>query len=342
MDKFLIELLKANLSVYLPNLGTLVYDPDKMLVILSETLEKNELLKEHILLNSTMNHQQATNMVAKYVRDIQIKLDQGESYDIFGLGKFKKESSGQIIFEGSIGQKKSNPSEVFGPSPSPSFNSSPISEQQDEETISEDKRSETIEQPTVESEEEETSQINHVSNESKSKKGILFYLMVSSFLILGIIGIIIGINYEKLKDTFNKVPISQIEKKDQKITLNPELSPEIPTENDSSYVQLADSIQPKLEDEKIDTSHSNNLADTKRIDTTLNFHLIAGSFSNKQNAEEFKTQLIESGLPSILIGPYNKKFLVSAKAFSTKAEALSEQDSIQKIAPGAWIFKEDK
>ena len=106
-------------------------------------------------------------------------------------------------------------------------------------------------------------------------------------------------------------------------------------------MQQATSAKTKEQKEKLEKIKS-DLADSKRNDATLNFHLIAGSFSEKQNAEEFKNQLIESGLPSILIGPYNKKFLVSAKAFSTKAEALSEQDSIQKIAPGAWIFKADK
>ena len=57
--------------------------------------------------------------------------------------------------------------------------------------------------------------------------------------------------------------------------------------------------------------------------------------------KNYKRQSVNH-LPKYFRTPYNKKFLVSAKAFSTKAEALSEQDSIQKIAPGAWIFKADK
>lgn len=122
MDQYIKQLLLLYSKVILPNLGAIVianeetgelmfneyltYDDGK----LSALLEKE----------STMDLQTAKNSVAKYVRELELLLNKGETYSIFKLGQFSKDKDGSIIFEGNI--KTGGPSAsdlTIGPSPTP-------------------------------------------------------------------------------------------------------------------------------------------------------------------------------------------------------------------------------
>lgn len=75
------------------------------------------------------------------------------------------------------------------------------------------------------------------------------------------------------------------------------------------------------------------------IDTSLPYHIIAGSFGSKENANRLANKLKSNGFTSAAIEDRGGSFRVSAKGFSSKDAALSELSSVQAIAPGAWLYE---
>lgn len=121
MDKFIKLLLETENTVILPGFGAIVVENENTgKLMFNEYLKFNDgKLDDTIVANSNMDIQEAQNYVAKYVREIQMQIGKGESYDIYQLGKFFKTEDGSIEFEGNkIGGRKAQ-DEVQGPSPTP-------------------------------------------------------------------------------------------------------------------------------------------------------------------------------------------------------------------------------
>ncbi len=141
MDKFLRQLLEQNDKVILPDFGAIVIeDKEQGNLMFNEYLKYNDgNLDELLAKKSNMDLQEAQNSVAKYVRDIQLQLDKGESYDIYGLGSFSKNSDGEIEFEGSLGEESSS----FNEPGASQSNDAP--EREEETTVSDDQKKDTPE-----------------------------------------------------------------------------------------------------------------------------------------------------------------------------------------------------
>lgn len=92
MDKYLQLLLQQENTVIIPDLGALmITNEGTQELMFNEYLKFNDgKLHKFISENSNMDEQEAANFVAKYVREIKIELDKGETYDMFEFGRFKK------------------------------------------------------------------------------------------------------------------------------------------------------------------------------------------------------------------------------------------------------------
>lgn len=114
MDKYLKQLLEKYAKVILPSFGAIVVENEETgNLMFNEYLSYNDgKLDDLIVSESNMELQEAQNMIAKYIRDIQVQIDKGESYDIFELGRFYKNDDGDIEFEGNLkeGPKKQSKS----------------------------------------------------------------------------------------------------------------------------------------------------------------------------------------------------------------------------------------
>ena len=122
MDKYIKQLLEQYSKVILPKFGAIVIENDETgELMFNEYLNYNDGKLDAIIeKESNMELQEAQNMIAKYIRDIQAQIDKGESYDIFGLGSFSKNKDGEVEFSGNIktGEAKKVAS-TAGPSPTP-------------------------------------------------------------------------------------------------------------------------------------------------------------------------------------------------------------------------------
>lgn len=382
MDKFLIELLQLNNAVILPDFGSIVIANENTgEVMFNEYLKFNDgKLVALIVANSTMDAQDASNMVAKYIRDIQIQLDKGESYDIFGLGSFRKDKGGSAIFTGNINSSNKKEAEIFmGPSPTP-----PAVTAKDENTPSneveenfwkhddsaEEETKEETEEPIisettteiVESSEstfsEETPQTtDHPKNEKatvqrkeKKKRGILFWILIFFLLVLSAGGVFIGVKYEEVITYMGWDKFSD----DQKVAdvIETQLTEETNTETDADNATVLteeNTILPneteELTEAAIEAQIVEELIEQPTVIVSIDgkpFHLIGGSFSDETNATNFAETLKAKGLPAHVIGQFEGRHMVSVKSFVSRGEAMAEIAAIQNEAPGAWLFKYPK
>ena len=100
MDKYLLEILKDVNTIIIPGLGALtITNSDTGEIMFMGFLKHDDgQLSKYIAEKEGWDENEAKNLVAKYVREITLKLDQGESYDMYEFGSFIKNEDGEIEF----------------------------------------------------------------------------------------------------------------------------------------------------------------------------------------------------------------------------------------------------
>ncbi len=73
--------------------------------------------------------------------------------------------------------------------------------------------------------------------------------------------------------------------------------------------------------------------------STGSYHLIAGGFREKSNAEDLVNELNGKGLNAQIIGRINGLHFVSAKSYSSLQAAKQDISNVRSQVPGAWIYK---
>ena len=100
MDKYLLEILKDVNTIIIPGLGALtITNHDTGEIMFMPYLQHDDSkLSTYIAEKEGMEEADAKNLIAKYVREILTKLDQGETYDMYQFGTFKKDETGDVVF----------------------------------------------------------------------------------------------------------------------------------------------------------------------------------------------------------------------------------------------------
>lgn len=101
MNKYLIEILKLRTSVTLPGFGALMIANSKTgKIVLNQLLKYDDkVLAKFIAEKENIDVQEAQNMVSKFIKEIDLDISKGETYDIFQFGKISKTENGSILFE---------------------------------------------------------------------------------------------------------------------------------------------------------------------------------------------------------------------------------------------------
>jgi nucleoid DNA-binding protein len=100
MDQYLLQILKETNTIIIPDLGALtITNTDTGETMFMPFLKHDDgKLSGHIAAKEGIEENEAKNIVAKHVREIKSKLDQGESYVMFEFGTFSKNDDGDIEF----------------------------------------------------------------------------------------------------------------------------------------------------------------------------------------------------------------------------------------------------
>jgi hypothetical protein len=109
MDKYLQEMLLEMNMIIIPGLGALsmVNRATGEIMFMPYLKHDDHVLAKHIAAKEGWEENDAVNLIAKYVREIEAKLNIGESYDMYRFGSFKKDNSGDVIFEAWNGESPS-------------------------------------------------------------------------------------------------------------------------------------------------------------------------------------------------------------------------------------------
>lgn len=108
MNQYLLSILKEVNTIIIPGIGALTITNAATGEIMFMPYLKFDdgKLAQHISEKEGMDLNDAKNLVAKYVREIETQLNIGESYDMYQFGSFLKNSEGEIEFKPWNGEKE--------------------------------------------------------------------------------------------------------------------------------------------------------------------------------------------------------------------------------------------
>jgi cell division protein FtsN len=160
MDKYLLEILKDVNTIIIPGLGALtITNSDTGEIMFMGFLKHDDgQLSKYITEKEGWDENEAKNLIAKYVREITLKLDQGESYDMYEFGSFVKNEDGEIEFRnwGQGDSSTTDESKTDEIERKPEVPESDIKEEIEEEPETEEKESPVIIPPSETEKVEET------------------------------------------------------------------------------------------------------------------------------------------------------------------------------------------
>ena len=101
MNQYLLSILREVNTIIIPGVGALTITNAATGEIMFMPYLKFDdgKLAQHISEKEGMELNDAKNLVAKYVREIEAQLNIGESYDMYQFGSFYKNSEGEIEFK---------------------------------------------------------------------------------------------------------------------------------------------------------------------------------------------------------------------------------------------------
>jgi cell division protein FtsN len=435
MDKYLQEMLLEMNMIIIPGLGALsmVNRATGEIMFMPYLKHDDHVLAKHIGAKEGWEENDAVNLIAKYVREIEAKLNIGESYDMYRFGSFKKDNSGDVIFEAWNGESPSVEEVSTAPIEEVSgYESVEVSEEQivsepaiekteelaietiielvpeplilheesaevivedevqpiitletdsieviepvgtieeeevpaavlipdaipEKETISEkveDKVSQYTEEdqwkddldvPPINAKIERPKKpIIEKAKSDKKKRRPAFYILTVLLIVLIGGSVAVGVFYDQLKQhlPFVAQEATKVVEKPSETEANNVIEEEEkdaePIVEEETIVEdtpvEAEPIEENVSSESIQTS-------TGTVDRNKPFHLIAGAFSQKENADRYQAKLNNEGNASVIIGQFDQLYIVSVGSYGSKQEAQQEYQTKRANYPKAWIFQ---
>ena len=93
--------------------------------------------------------------------------------------------------------------------------------------------------------------------------------------------------------------------------------------------EILENIEPEKIDNNADPIIEEKIETVQPITESMNIHVIAGSFSDISNAENYKQNLMASGFDSQIMPAGNGMYRVTVKSFSHKSDAVAELQSLR-------------
>lgn len=423
MDKYLKLLLELENTIIIPGLGALMVTSDNTKdLMFNEYLKFNDgKLDKFITENSTMDEQEAKNFVAKYVREIQAKLDIGESYDMFEFGSFAKDKEGKVQFlpwdpnsnaqtESNKDKEETNLDNTEALKAQEEEEKRRLEEKQkeakkkaeteritkkereereriaqerinaelkakEEKNKAEEERKRNVYIPPVTENKVETTTENTVSTplepaavnptkssdeeiknpqdveeKKKKKRGGFFWFLLVLLILIAIGGVLVGLNYDKVKDYMgwnNPAIIEQTtpenvpENKEEELN---EIEEDIDIIDSVALNEVEQNDTSLEEVEEITNEETSEPETTEAVVTssTGNFHIVGGSFGNEANAQRLVEEMRNKGYDSKILGQFGSLTTVVIQSYSSKEEAQSTLSKVREDVDGAYVMKHPK
>lgn len=363
MEQYILDLIKENNRVIIPNFGAFIVAKEKGFTILfNNFLSFNDgLLVDHVMTKEKVDKEAATAKVDAYVEKLKETLDSTGLYSINGLGTFTKDTNGILRFAQSeeintdtiqetpkeeelldiVGQE-----EVETPKPIEPEPQKPEVKKTEEPTPAvppkvakveppkAEKKAPVAQKPPVQEKPKEkvtpkekkpqsTSSYQYDDNENKNKSILIFILSIV-FLII-VFGGVYFIFFHGKKDT----PEKTVAKKE---LVKPVIKKEQATAESTKVAQpgaqdnsgiVAGPSIKKTEEKQTPKPVQQTVTTSSKP-----HHIIVGSFKDAANADRFVEKLKSQGFADCQTLPRKNSTLVSIACFAKIREAEAKQEEI--------------
>ncbi len=267
--------------------------------------DSDKILIKRLTSAYNVTQKEASEKVKEFVSEVSKALDSKKEYKIEGIGKFYKDEKGTLQF--------ADESELEKRLGLDDLEAQPFILEKTEKTDAPPKAKTTIRQP----------------QKKKKRRKAGFYLSVAAaiLLVLFVVGGIYSGFFTYYYNKFSKELLT--EKKQQDIPAEQKQNSQIKDTTKSSQLdtridKMTDKKKALMYEEKKEKAH---------------YHLVAGSFKKRTNAETFQKELSKQGYSSEILEK-NGLFRVSIHSYTKKEEALVSLYHIRDTTPfkSVWLL----
>ncbi|NPA37367.1 MAG: SPOR domain-containing protein [Chlorobi bacterium] len=350
MEQYILDLIRENSRVIIPNFGAFIVAHENGVTILfNNFLTFNDgLLIDYVKEKENVDTLEATDRISQFVARINDTLETTGSYELKGLGKFTKDSNGILRF-----QQDENLNTTLGTDntqETPPDNDELLDiEPHEEETTTieeEEKSSDTplIVPPVTEQQEEPpvsempetekpktTPSTRELYKEEKKKETVALFVIL--FVLIPVVGFALYYFIFSGSEEQQKVVIKQ-EVHTTKPVPKPVAQAEKPVSTNSGIVAGPESTVT----EKTQKKESSGVATAPVVKQRRHF-IIVGSFKDKKNAERYTETMKKKGFTDPVTIPRNDMYLVGVESFTSLTKALSRQEELlNQYKIESWIL----
>jgi cell division septation protein DedD/nucleoid DNA-binding protein len=356
MEQYILDLIRENNRVIIPNLGAFIVAHEKGVTILfNNFLSFNDgLLVEYVMKIENIDRLDATDKINHYVERIKETLETSGRYELTGLGEFTKDASGILRFTQAeelnsslfAGAKEESDEEENGELLD--LESSP-----EEEVVEEAPKEEEIvgTQPEEEPEKETVSEIHspgpepasasdyegskehettteEIFEEEKAKEKVALFIIL--FVLVPLIGF--GIYYF----FFSETEETNVKAK-QEIVHKPVVPQVIEKNKKGNEIEAGPEStvgEPEVKPEPVKEP-----VKKKTVAASRRHFIIVGSFQEEANANKFVKTMRSKGFESPVTIPHNGMYLVGVESFVSLPKAMKRQEELlSKMKLENWIL----
>ncbi len=282
------------------------YPPEKAVSFNRQLQENDGLLTQYIARAEEISYDQAVQKIYQFVQELRNALDSGEQVSIGTVGYFYTQAD-KILFQPS--RKNNYLTEAFGTT---SFISKPILRAQDGLITNPEETDEGLKNIEIFTEESVEQEVLTLNPKTKSRPNYWKYAAIG-VVTIGLGGLLSLGWYSNQVKSYNKIAQQKAEQQIE------------------SQIQQATFILDEplpLHTFKVNTPKAKG-----------NYHIVAGAFREKANAEKQLKELKKKGFRPHYIGS-NKYGLhqVVYESFTNRTEAIQALRNIRKNNPNAWIL----
>jgi cell division septation protein DedD len=322
ISKYIKDLLQDNDCVVIPDLGGFViisksakisdtkssFSPPSKELIFDSKLEKDDgLLRKYIAETAKMSEQQAKNEINNFVTQAKDKLQKGEKVSFDEIGSLQLDANKNIRFK--VDADSHFLMDTFGLM---EFKSQPVPE------IS------TTNQDTEE-------------DQGNDKSGTIVILGVAAAVIIFLV------IFAYTKGYFDFITGKQTADSEE-VIYQPDEEIEADKENDSPELDDPDDIL-IIEDDTTGSGEPPTSTEESTTESTPNsgttYYIIAGSFTNLENAKVRKAALDNAGYSATILEKENGYYRISIASFGSEQQAKNKLDELNQnnAIKDMWIHK---
>ena len=342
MEQYILELIRDNNRVIIPNFGAFIVAKEKGFTILfNNFLSFNDgLLVDHVMKRENVDKLEATDRVNHFVEKINKTLDTTGIYKLEGLGEFTKDSTGILRF--TQAEELNDEFAQTGDAEETETEELLDIEGTPEETPEEPEKKEEpafIAPPPVETPAEEEHETVHeepeketkdIYKEEKAKEKVALFIVL--FVLIPLIGF--GIYYFFFSEPEGSSSVKAKQEVVHKPVVKPEVSPVKKQESEIVAGPESTVKKPAVKEEKV------NIPVTKKPVVSSRRHfIIVGSFKEEANANKFAETMKNKGFDTPVTIPRNGMYLVGVESFPSLTQAMKRQEELlSKYKLESWIL----